>query len=151
MRRWIVGLAAVALAGACSDGDRQVVAATRGPSAQHAHAPLAADTAIASSSIYNLTGEWWDARGERAPLERLAGRPQVVALVYTSCAQACPAIVAELKRIEANLGDDASDVGFVLASMDPERDSPERLAEFARRAALDPGRRAASSAREREG
>ena len=105
----------------------------------HAHDALAPGE-ISGGSVYNLTGAWWDSRGERAPLTRLAGRPQVVALVYTSCAQACPAIVSELKRIEAALGSDAAHVGFVLASIDPERDTPEKLAEFARRASLDPSR-----------
>jgi protein SCO1/2 len=61
-------------------------------------------------------------------------------MVYTSCAQACPAIVAEMKRVEASLGADAARVGFVLASMDPARDTPEKLAEFAGRAGLDPAR-----------
>lgn len=107
---------------------------------EHVHedeAPAPAAGGITSASVYNLEGEWWDARGERAGLQRLAGRPQVVAMVYTSCAQACPAIVAEMKRVEASLGADAPHVGFVLASMDPERDTPGKLAEFARRAGLD--------------
>ena len=92
-----------------------------------------------SNSIYHLTGRWWDATDTRRPLAALAGRVRVVSMVYTHCAHACPAIIAELKRIEAALGPDA-DVGFVLASMDPERDTPERLGTFAARAGLDPER-----------
>lgn len=99
-----------------------------------------ASGAITSGSVYNLLGEWWDATGERALLRRLAGRPQVIAMVYTSCPQACPAILAEMKRVEAALGPDVGDVGFVLASIDSEHDTPEKLAEFARRAGLDPAR-----------
>ena len=104
----------------------------------HEHEALAPGE-ITSGSVYNLTGEWWDARDVRAPLSRLAGRPQVVGMVYTSCAQACPAIVAEMKRIEAAV-DAGDDAGFVLVSMDPERDTPAKLAEFAQRAGLDPAR-----------
>jgi protein SCO1/2 len=104
------------------------------------HALEGVDGPLPSGSIYHLTGEWWDRTGDRHPLASfLGGRVQVVAMVYTHCAQACPAIVAELKRIEAALGPSA-DVGFVLASMDPERDTPERLRDFASRAALDPAR-----------
>ncbi|HEX6590031.1 MAG TPA: SCO family protein [Longimicrobiales bacterium] len=105
----------------------------------HAHDAVPAGE-ITSGSVYNLDGQWWDATGARAPLGRLAGRPQVVAMVYTSCAQACPAIVSDMKRIEAALGPDADGVGFVLASMDPERDTPEKLAEFARRSGFDAAR-----------
>ena len=148
-------LAAVFASGACGDADaghahdepHEHSAAEHaehlgheGDVHDHAHEAAPAAGAITSGSVYNLTGEWWDAAADTAPLERLAGRPQVVAMVYTSCAQACPAIVAELKRIEAALGDDAGHVGFVLASMDPARDTPEKLAEFARRARLDPAR-----------
>ncbi len=132
---------------ACTDSDdsHAHTAAEHGEHAghehEHEHVPEAAPAGeITSASIYNLDGEWWDATGQRAALQRLAGRPQVVALVYTSCAQACPAIVGEMKRIEAALGPDAADVGFVLASLDPERDTPEKLAEFARRSGFDPAR-----------
>ena len=116
-------------------GNGQAQAQGNGAEIEHSHDMAPAE--ITSGSIYNLAGTWWDAAGDTAPLARLGGRPQVVALVYTSCAQACPAIVGEMKRIEAALGADAARVGFVLASMDPERDTPAKLAEFARRAGLD--------------
>lgn len=148
MSRW---LALAVLLAACSDApasdpglsaDRGAAGQAPAPATGNRHAGHAEMTAgeITTGSIYNLAGEWWNDAGEEAPLTRLAGRPQVVALVYTSCAQACPAILAEMKRVEAALGDDAPRVGFVLASMDPERDTPAKLAEFARRARLDPAR-----------
>lgn len=137
-RRALLSLVLVLLAGC---GDTRVTDRTDDHDHDHHHERgEAASAAITGESVYNLTGSWWDAAADTAPLARLAGRPQVVALVYTSCAQACPAIVAEMKRVEAALGDDAARVGFVLASIDPRRDSPEKLAEFARRAELDPAR-----------
>ncbi|NIQ52455.1 MAG: SCO family protein, partial [Gammaproteobacteria bacterium] len=55
----------------------------------------------------------------------LAGRVRVVAMVYTSCAYACPRIMLDMKRIEAELGPEyREDVGFVIVSIDPERDTP---------------------------
>ena len=47
----------------------------------HDHTVMSAGE-IGSGSVYNLSGDWWDARGDSAPLARLAGRPQVVAMVY---------------------------------------------------------------------
>lgn len=146
--RFAATLLSLALA-ACTDSEgesHEHGAAEHAEHAGHEHddhehaseAPPAGE--ITSGSVYNLEGEWWDATGERAALARLAGRPQVVAMVYTSCAQACPAIVAEMKRVEASLGADAAQVGFVLASMDPARDTPEQLAEFARRSGFDAAR-----------
>jgi protein SCO1 len=60
----------------------------------------------------------------------------VVGMVYTSCAYACPRMLMDMKRIEGELGGGA-DVGFVIVTIDPERDTPERLAEYARGARLD--------------
>jgi protein SCO1 len=107
----------------------------------HAHDPheaLSAD-APADFSIYHATSTWSDQRGERRPLDSLAGRGQVVGMVYTNCAYACPRMILDMKRIEGALGSD-HDVGFVIVSIDPERDTPERLAEYARGARLDPDR-----------
>ena len=62
-------------------------------------------------------------------------------MVYTSCEATCPLIVADLKRIEASIpAERRGDVGFVLVSLDPERDTPGRLAAWAAATELDPTR-----------
>ena len=92
-------------------------------------------------SIYHAGSRWTDQNGTTRPLSSLAGRVRVVAMVYTNCAYACPRIMLDMKRIEAELGPEyAGDVGFVIVSIDPERDTPEKLAEFARGSRLDPDR-----------
>lgn len=105
-----------------------------GPSPTAAFTP-AADPA--GHSVYQLPGTWRDQSGAELELTDLAGRPRVVAFVYASCAYACPRIVARMKRIEAATG---PEVGLVLVSIDPERDTPERLADFAASSRLDPAR-----------
>lgn len=95
----------------------------------------------ADFSIYHATSTWTDQLGEARPLESLAGRFQVVGMVYTSCAYACPRMMLDMKRIEGELApEDRDRVGFVLVSIDPDRDTPERLGEYARGARLDPDR-----------
>jgi protein SCO1 len=93
-------------------------------------------------SVYQLEGEWyWDQHGETRALNSLAGRVQVASMVYTHCGYTCPQVLLDMKRIEGLLGPTAAaDVGFVLVSIDPERDTPERLAHFASTARLDPAR-----------
>jgi protein SCO1/2 len=62
-------------------------------------------------------------------------------MVYTYCGHTCPRILAELKRIEAGVPADVRDgVAFTLISLDPTRDTPARLKEFAHGARLDPAR-----------
>lgn len=90
-------------------------------------------------SIYHAGSTWTDQTGTERELASLAGRVQVVAMLYTSCAYACPRIMLDLKRIEGELGSElGDDVGFVVVSIDPDRDTPERLAEFAAGSRLDP-------------
>jgi protein SCO1/2 len=100
-----------------------------------AYAPAASDF-----SVYDLESRWTDQAGQARDLGSLGGRPRVLALVYTRCAHTCPAIVAEFKRMEAALPAGPGALGFVLVSIDPARDTPARLAEFAASARLDPAR-----------
>ncbi|MFO7893343.1 MAG: SCO family protein [Longimicrobiales bacterium] len=92
-------------------------------------------------SIYHTRSTWTDQHGTERTLRSLEGRVQVVAMVYTSCTYACPRIMLDMKRIEAGLGPQLTgNVGFLVVSIDPERDTPERLAEFAEGSRLDPAR-----------
>ena len=114
-----------------------LAACGRGPAAS----PRAAATPGHASdfSVYDLEAPWTDATGQSRPLGSLAGKVRVVAMTYTSCPHTCPMIVGEFKRLEAEMTPaEAGRVGFVLLSLDPERDTPARLTEYARMARLSP-------------
>jgi protein SCO1 len=97
--------------------------------------------ALSGHSVYHLDSVWWDQHGESRTLESLAGRVQVVAMVYTYCSYTCPRILTDMKRIESeSAGAGADGVGFTLVSIDPLRDTPERLGAFATATRLDPER-----------
>lgn len=111
----------------------------RGPAAS----PRAAATPGHASdfSVYDLEAPWTDAGGQSRPLSSLAGKVRVVAMTYTSCPHTCPMIVGEFKRLEAEMTPaEASRVGFVLFSLDPEHDTPARLTDYARMARLSSDR-----------
>jgi protein SCO1/2 len=86
-------------------------------------------------SLYDLDMTWRDATGAERTLAAQRGRPQVIALIYTNCTSICPMTVAAMQEVEARAGVDAA---FVLVSLDPDRDSPARLAEFALQRRLSP-------------
>ena len=112
-----------------------LAACGRGPAAAP-RAPHASDF-----SVYDLDAPWTDQAGRSRPLGSLAGKVQVVAMTYTYCAHTCPMIVGEFKRMEAALSPgEAGRVGFVLFSLDPRRDTPARLADYARFARMPPAR-----------
>jgi protein SCO1/2 len=100
-------------------------------------AALAAPTPAGEFSLYDLETAWQDQHGAMVSLGDLGGRPRVIALVYTSCAFACPAILKDMKRIEAELRAQGSGAGFVLVSIDPDRDTPARMREYAESTHLD--------------
>jgi protein SCO1/2 len=106
-------------------------------------APAAVDetpaAVVSDFTVHDLPAVWRDASGRERTLASLGGRARVVAMVYTTCGHTCPAIVAEMKRLEASLSpDERPRVGFVLVSLDPARDDPARLAAFAEAMRLDP-------------
>ena len=131
--RAVALLLAAALAGCEADAREPAPAATAA-----APAPAAGER----FSVYALADEpWRDAAGAERTLASLAGRVQVVAMVYTHCAHTCPRIVADLKRVEAEVEvTHPGAAGLVLVTLDPERDTPERLREFAAGARLAPER-----------
>jgi protein SCO1/2 len=49
---------------------------------------------------------------------------------YTHCPDVCPATLSVLNSVAHKLGDLDEDIRFVFLSVDPERDTPEQLAQF---------------------
>lgn len=49
---------------------------------------------------------------------------------YASCPDACPTALGRVSRVEELLGVDAARLFTVFVSVDPDRDSPDRLAEW---------------------
>jgi protein SCO1/2 len=61
------------------------------------------------------------------------GRPVVLDFVYTTCTAVCPVLTQSLAGLQRGLGAERDKVRMVSISIDPEVDSPERLAEYAKR------------------
>lgn len=64
----------------------------------------------------------------------LKERVVVISFLFTRCTTACPMTTARLNRIREQLGERfGREVYFISLSVDPEYDTPQRLAEFARK------------------
>lgn len=106
--------------------------------AASAATPVASESGTERFSVFDLNGRFTDQHGVSTSLRSVARPINVVAFIYTSCTETCPLIVGALKRIEAGLSESERDsVRFVLVSIDPDRDTPGRLAEWARTTGLD--------------
>tara|TARA_R110002111_G_scaffold38524_1_gene73326 strand:+ start:1135 stop:1713 length:579 start_codon:yes stop_codon:yes gene_type:complete len=83
-------------------------------------------------SIYNLPSNWNTQNGNQISFIDLKGQPLVVVMIYTSCQTACPRLVADMRFIEEKVGAKAgTQPRYVLVSIDPLVDTPERLKKFA--------------------
>ena len=88
---------------------------------------------ISDMSIYNLPSVWTNPNGEKIELKELKGDVLVMVMFYTSCKIACPRLVADMRNIETQVAqEDKGEVKFILVSIDPETDTPERLKDFAK-------------------
>ncbi len=69
----------------------------------------------------------------RFPAEIDDGKPVILNFVYTTCPSVCPLMSQIFAEVQAKLGKEASRVRMVSISIDPEEDTPARLAEHARK------------------
>jgi protein SCO1/2 len=71
---------------------------------------------------------------DHGPVQLSDFKDKIVLLyfAYTFCPDACPTTMVTLKRTLNLLGPEAQKVQVVLVSVDPKRDTPERLGEYAR-------------------
>lgn len=71
-----------------------------------------------------------DHDGRQRSLTDFKGKAVVVFFGYTACPDVCPTTLARLAGVMTALGRDAERVQVLFVSLDPERDSSERLKGF---------------------
>ncbi|WKW46521.1 SCO family protein [Myroides sp. JBRI-B21084] len=93
---------------------------------------------ISDMSIYNLPSKWTNQNNHQLELKDLKGNVLVMVMIYTTCKSACPRLVADMRHIEQQVKPvDGKSVKYVLVSIDPETDTPERLKAFAKENKMD--------------
>src|ERR1700679_3510123 len=68
--------------------------------------------------------------GSPLTLSRYRGKVVVLAFGYTSCPNVCPVTLAVLAQAQRNLAARGSQVQVIYLTVDPERDSAERLKHY---------------------
>lgn len=82
--------------------------------------------------VFDLTDE----RGALFPSSRLQGRPWIADFVFTGCTDSCPLLTARMAELQRRL----PHARLVTFTVDPDRDSPARLLDYAHKAGADPVR-----------
>lgn len=127
----------IAGCGSSEEGDHagHHEAAGHAEHAHHAHhaehaAPEASAPALDGRSLHHLDADLALVDQHAAPfaLASLEGRPTLVTFFYGGCTTMCPLIFSDVRRIVDALPEaDRERVGVVLVTIDPVRDTPERL------------------------
>jgi protein SCO1/2 len=92
----------------------------------------------AQGSLQELTSVWKDHKGNTFTWKDVQGKVVLMSMVYTSCQQTCPLIISEMTALQKALPESMQGkVEVLLFSMDPQRDTPERLAAYAKERKLD--------------
>ncbi|MFA6024859.1 MAG: SCO family protein [Ignavibacteriaceae bacterium] len=93
---------------------------------------------FSEKSVYQLTGNWTDQNNKLIQLGKFQGKKVVLAMFFASCTYACPIILNDMQKIEKSLSNEKlAETQFVFLSIDPERDTPEKLLQYAKRKNLD--------------
>ena len=93
---------------------------------------------ISDMSIFNLQSTWKTEENQPIQLKDLQGKTLVMVMIYTTCKAACPRLIADMQSIEKQMPEGSLDeLRFVLVSIDPETDTPERLKAFAKENFMD--------------
>lgn len=79
-----------------------------------------------------------DGKSVSLPDELNDGRPVVLNFIYTTCTEVCPLISQTLSQLQHKLGSDRDRVHLVSISIDPEEDTPARLAAYAKKYGAGP-------------
>lgn len=69
-------------------------------------------------------------KGERVTEATLLGKPHLVYFGFTYCPDICPTALQKMGQTQTMLGKRGDDIGYVLISVDPERDTVESLSQY---------------------
>ena len=71
-----------------------------------------------------------DQDGRPISLKRFRDKVVLIEWGYTNCPDVCPVTLSKLNKVMENLGDQAEDVQVLFITVDPERDTAERLKSY---------------------
>jgi protein SCO1 len=81
-----------------------------------------------------------DERGQTFTEDALRGHPTIVSFIFTRCDLSCPITSMKMSRLQDKTFDAGARIKLLSFTVDPVYDTPERLAEYAKRYNADPER-----------
>jgi len=98
------------------------------PPAPGSKAPVSRELPMAEiGGPFTLTGS----DGNAFASSRLAGKPAAIFFGFTHCPDVCPTTLARLARLRRQLGQGDDGFAIVFITVDPERDGPAEVGQYA--------------------
>lgn len=116
MRRLFFSVAAIFVLTACGS--------------EEASSPIPAEGVVALSDQFTGDFDLVDKNGDAVSDEDFEGKVMLVYFGFTHCPDVCPGDINVMSAALNALGDDADEVAAVFISVDPERDTPQTLADY---------------------
>ena len=88
---------------------------------------------IVDYSIPDVTLVREDGKSVSLPKELNDGRPVVLTFIFTTCKMVCPVVSHTLSQLQDKLGPDRDKIRIASISIDPEQDTPQVLAAYAKK------------------
>lgn len=101
--------------------------------AHHHHMAPKVSVMTAEYIVPQITLVRDDGKSVSLPDEMNDGRPVILTFIYTSCTEVCPVTSHTFEQLQSKLGSDRDKVHLISITIDPEQDTPSRLAEYARK------------------
>ena len=102
---------------------------------------VGAKDAVPTASIYQLDAHLVDQAGRVQGLDLYRGAPVLITMFYGSCQATCPLIIDTLRSTERGLSPgQRAKLRVLMISFDPERDTPQALADIAATRHIDTAR-----------
>ena len=81
---------------------------------------------VAIGGPFRLT----DQNGKTVTDADFKGHPSLVFFGFTNCPEVCPTTLFDISEVLSRLGSDADKVNALFVTVDPERDTPEKLKDY---------------------
>jgi protein SCO1/2 len=133
----VVLLGAISIGVYAGDGmhdmDRGMHMDMSGGADAHAHHHMAQKVSVTTAdySVPQIRLVREDNQSVSLPDEMNDGRPVILNFIYTTCTAVCPITSRTFAQLQDKLGDERNKVHMISITIDPEQDTPARLADYA--------------------
>ena len=115
----------------CSKSEKVIPAFSTGLEASPT--PFVSQKEAMPALPFELTNQF----GQTISLAQLKDKVVVLTFLYTNCPDVCPLIISHVQQVMTELSSHTDDVALVVITVDPERDTVERLQEYTASLAFD--------------